>query len=370
MRFFHISDLHIGIQPYGRSMLEEQRHILEEIEELAVQYGADGIIIAGDVYDRGVPPVRAVELFDKFITGLAEKKISAYIISGNHDNAERLSFGSAVMRSEGIYIADAYCGEVKPVTVYDEYGEINIYLLPYIRPSDVEGEIHSFDEAVRCAVEKMGADESKRNIIVSHQFVTGAQTSQSEEIIVGGTDNIGADIYSVFDYAALGHIHRPQKVGGEFIRYSGTPLKYSFSEENDKKSIVVTDVLEKGNVRLSYIPLTPLHDMRTIRGTYNELMCYENYADTEREDYIRAVLADEYDVPYAVQKLREVYPNLLQLQYDNNRTRSRKEITDTAEIEQKTPSELFGEFYKMCNGAEMSGEEREIINSILEDMEI
>lgn len=374
MKLFHISDLHIGIKIYGMSQIEEQRHILNTIVQNAVDERIDGIILAGDIYDKQTPSAEGVVVFDEFLTALSKNNISVFMIWGNHDSKERIAFGSSILKDSNIYISPVYNGTVSPITLTDEYGNINIYLLPFLKPQYVRAfadtEIPDYNSAIEYAISTMGINKAERNIIVSHQFVTGASTCESEEISIGGTDNISADLFSDFDYTALGHIHRPQKIKSEYIRYSGTPLKYSFSEENDKKAITVIELKEKGDIKISQIPLTPIHDMRTIKGEYDTLMSRKFYSSIPTDDYIRVILTDEMEIPYAIEKMRGVYPNILELRYDNRRTQNTEAITAFENAEKKTALELFSEFYQKQNGAKMSDEEECIIKDVLSDLEV
>ena len=345
MKLFHISDLHIGKKVNGFSMIEDQRYILTEIIQMIEEERPDVLLISGDVYDVKQPSAEAVALLDDFLKKLAKEHadigMDTCIISGNHDSAERLAYASSIIDMSGIHISPVYDGKVSAFRKSDEYGEVSFYLLPFLRPADVkryfpDEDINSYDDAIHTVVSDLNVDTSKRNVILSHQFVTGAKRSESEEVIVGGLDNISALNYDDFDYAALGHIHGPQKTGRDTVRYSGTPLKYSFSEEHDKKSVVEVDLLEKGNVSISLHELTPKHDMRVIRGRYDDLMNRENYKDTDTDDYVKIVLTDEEDIPSAIEKLRVVYPNIMQLEYDNKRTRTAQTIEGDAKVGEKS----------------------------------
>lgn len=371
MKFIHLSDLHLGKKLNEFSMLEDQRYILDQILRIIEEQNADAVMIAGDIYDKPVPPGSAVKLFDSFITSIAEMGIKAFIISGNHDSAERLSFGSNIMKSEGIYFSQVYEGHTEPIILNDEYGRVSVYLLPFLKPAQVRQffpdiPVETYEDAVLAAVSEAHVNESMRSIIVSHQFVTGAVTSDSEERSVGGLDNISAAVYEKFDYAALGHIHKPQSLSGGRVRYCGTPLKYSFSEAEHKKTVTVVDMKEKGNTDITEIPLSPLHDLRIIRGTYMELTASSAYTEGNKEDYIRAVLTDENEINCAIGKLRAVYPNIMQVMYDNTRTNTLFHVSETRSDESKSPLELIMDFYKLQNGAEMSSRQLEITKELLE----
>lgn len=373
MKLIHLSDLHIGKRVNEFPMLEDQEYILKVILGIIDDEKPDGIIIAGDVYDKSVPSAEAVQLLDDFICRLAQRKFPTYIISGNHDSAERLAFGGRLMDISGIHISPVYDGKVMPHTLSDEHGKLNIYMLPFIKPVNVrrfypDSEIESYTDAVRVAIENMGVDEAERNVIVTHQFVTGASRSESEDISVGGTDNVDAAVFDCFDYVALGHIHGPQKISRETVRYCGTPLKYSFSEAGHKKSVTVVEMGEKGKTEIRTVPLVPLRDMREIKGTYDEVTLKENYENTNREDYIHITLTDEEDIPDAMNKLRVVYPNLMKLDYDNKRTRNNQRIGEAENVEKKTPFMLFSEFYEKQNNQPMSAEQNEFINNLIEEI--
>ncbi len=394
MKFLHISDLHLGKRVNEFSMLKDQKYILEQILSIAGRERADGVIIAGDIYDKPVPPAEAVQVFDRFLTALAREGRKVYAVSGNHDSAERIAFGAALMREQGVYIAPVYDGNVEKITEHDAYGDICIYLLPFVKPATVrhvltreqeekagavqeneevtgqETAALTYDDAVRFAVERMEVDAAKRNILVAHQFVTGAGRCESEEVSVGGLDNVDAGIFERFDYVALGHIHTPQHIGRETVRYCGTPLKYSFSEAGQEKSVTVLEVKEKGDIVLSTVPLQPLHDMRKIRGTYREVMAAggraAREADPMQEDYVEITLTDEQDILDGIQKLRTVYPNLMRLVYDNSRTRQNQTFTAAEEVERKSELELFAEFYELQNNSPMSREQEEFMRRLIE----
>ncbi len=371
MKLIHLSDLHIGKRVNEFSMLEDQKHILDNILDIIGNEAPDGIIIAGDVYDKSVPSAEAVQLLDSFLCRIAERKIPAYIISGNHDSAERLSFGGRLMDASGIHISPVYNGSVTPLQLSDEYGTVSIYLLPFLKPVNVrrffpDAEIESYTDAVRVAVENMNIDKSGRNIIVTHQFVTGALRSDSEDISVGGSDNVDASVFDGFDYVALGHIHAPQKIGREAVRYCGTPLKYSFSEAKHEKSVTVIELREKGKLEIRTVPLEPLRDMREIRGRYEDIVLRDSYLGTNTDDYIRVTLTDEKDIPDAMNRLRVIYPNIMKLDYDNTRTRSNRITGTSGDVERRSPLELFSEFYEKQNNQPMTEEETAFVSRLIE----
>ena len=371
MKLAHISDLHIGKRVNGFSMLEEQADILKKISKIAVAEECTALLIAGDIYDKAVPSAEAVSLFDEFITELSGQNIAVLAISGNHDSPERIAFASRLLGKSGVHMSPVFDGEAKPICLSDEFGSVFVYLLPFVRPVHVrsvfpEAKIESYTDAVRCAVENMQIDTSQRNILVAHQFVTGAVRCDSEDISVGGLDNVDASVFSDFDYTALGHIHSPQNACGELVRYCGTPLKYSFSEAGDKKSVTVIELREKGSVSVSTVTLEPLRELREIRGSYDELTRLESYTGSNTADYIRATLLDEEEIPDAIGRLRAIYPNIMQLVYDNRRTRTTQEISAAEDTGRKTPLELFEELYFMQNNSEMSDEQRSLSQLLIE----
>ena len=371
MKFIHLSDLHIGKRVNEFSMLKDQKHILEQILDIIAYEKPDGVIIAGDVYDKTSPSEDAVQLLNEFICALADRQVKTYIISGNHDSAQRLAFGAQLIGKSGIYISPVYDGTTVKYTLTDQYGQADIYMLPFIKPAHVrryypDAEIASYTDAVKVAVDSMNVDTAKRNIIITHQFVTGADRSESEELSVGGSDNVDVSVFDCFDYVALGHIHGPQRMGRDTVRYCGTPLKYSFSEAGHTKSVTVVELLEKGDVKITAIPLVPLHDMRIVKGAYNEITHKANYEKTNTEDYIQIVLTDEEDIADAINRLRVIYPNIMQLKYDNRRTQTNQEIGGATNVESKSPLELFGEFYEKQNNSAMSDNQREFMAQLIE----
>ena len=366
MKLIHTSDLHLGKRVSEFSMLDDQRYILDQIFEICVREQADALLLAGDLYDRQVPSAEAVQLLDRFLTRFADAEICVIAVSGNHDSAERNAFGAELMKSRGVYLSPVYNGEAQEVTLTDAYGPVHIWMLPFVRPSLVRhalkrDNIETYQDAVRAAVEEMKINPGDRNVLVAHQFVTGAGRCDSEEVAVGGVDNVDASVFEPFDYTALGHIHSPQWVGRETLRYCGTPLKYSVSEAGQEKSVTKVCLGEKGAVTVTAIPLKPLQDLRTIRGTYLEVTSRSFYQESNQEDYVQVTLTDEEDVPDAVQKLRVIYPNLLGLSYDNRRTRENRQIGPAEEEQKKTDQELFEEFYELQNNQPMSQVQQEFI---------
>lgn len=373
MKLIHLSDLHLGKRVNEFPMLEDQEYILIRILNIIDQEKPDAVLIAGDVYDKSIPSVEAVQLLDSFLERLAEKKQQVFLISGNHDSPERLDFAAGLIELSGIHITSVYQGKIRPYTLEDEYGSVNIYLLPFIKPAHVrsrfpEETVDSYTDAVRISIEHMEIDESMRNVIVTHQFVTGAVRSESEEVSVGGSDNVDVSVFDCYDYVALGHIHGPQSIGRDTVRYCGTPLKYSFSEAKHQKSVTVVELREKGNVEIRTVELTPKHDMRELKGSYEELTNRKNYEGTAVDDYLHITLTDEEDVLDAVAKLRIIYPNLMKLDYDNRRTREKRQVGQLDDIENKTPLELFQEFYEQQNNQQMSEEQSAFAAKLIEQI--
>lgn len=372
MKLIHLSDIHLGKRVNEFSMLEDQAHILKKILAVVDEEKPDGVLIAGDVYDKSVPSTEAVQLFDDFLVRLAKRKLPVFIISGNHDSPERLSFANRLIDAVGIHLAPVYNGVVEPITLSDEYGPVNVYMLPFIKPAHVRGffpytEITGYSDAVAAAIGRMNIDKTQRNVLITHQFVTGAQRSDSEELSVGGTDNIGAEVFCDFDYVALGHIHGPQNMDSGRIRYCGSPLKYSFSEAAQQKSVTVAELKEKGALEIHTVPLIPRRDMVELKGSYQQLTLREFYENTTyQEDYTHITLTDEEDIPDAVAKLRAVYHNLMKLDYDNTRTRHSAAISGAENVETRSPIALFAEFYELQNGLPMSTEQTELVASLIE----
>lgn len=373
MKFIHLSDLHIGKRVNEFSMIEDQKYILLEILSIIEKEGADAVLISGDIYDKSQPSNEAVNLFDEFIFRLSKLNVKTYIISGNHDSAEKLSFAYRFIEKSNVFISPVYNGEIKKHTLLDEWGKVNIYMLPFIKPINVklqfeDEEISSYTDAIKVAIKHMDVNENERNIILSHQFVTGAIRSDSEEISLGGTDNVDVCAYDSFDYVALGHIHSPQKLVRDTVRYSGTPLKYSFSECRHNKSVTVVEMKEKGNVSITQIPLVPMRDLVEIKGKYDEVMAKSFYENLNADkDYFHITLTNEEDVADALLKLRTVYKNIMKLDYDNKRTRAATTVGTTAS-QSKSPLELFDELYEMQNGAKPSEEQEAVLLSLIKEI--
>lgn len=435
MKFIHLADLHIGKRVNAFPMLEDQRYILKQILTILREEQPDGgVILAGDIYDKAIPSAEAVELFDEFLTQLAALRLRVFIIAGNHDSPERIAFGNRLMDRSGIYLSPVYDGHVKCITCPDITSPatlsaanavdpnagtrpvtsasvalsaanavdlnagthsvesastsaaastcppVDVYLLPFLKPANVrrfypEETIESYTDAIRVAIAHMDIDPTHRNLLVTHQFVTGASRSDSEDISVGGSDNVDASVFAPFDYVALGHLHGPQQMGeegGPIIRYAGTPLKYSFSEARHHKSVTVVEIGEKKadgvvDVCIGTRELRPLHDMREIRGSYEELTLRANYEGTATDDYIHATLTDEIEVPDAARHLQVIYPNLMKLDYDNARTRGQgSERLELEQLEEKSPLDLFSELFEKQNHKEMTEEQAHYVQAQME----
>lgn len=371
MKLLHLSDLHLGKRVNGFSMLEDQRVILTQIVDLAEEEKVDAVLLAGDLYDKPVPPAEAVTLLDRFLTRLSGGGIPVFAISGNHDSPERLAFATRLLAGEGIHLTAQYQGPQPPFLLQDEYGDVAIYALPYLKPALVrhwnpEADIASYEEAVSYALGQWAVDKTRRNVLLAHQFVTGGVTCESEERSVGGVDQIPAHLFAAFDYVALGHLHGPQSVGRPTLRYSGSPLKYSFSECGHEKSVTLVTLREKGQVEIQALPLTPRRDLREIRGAYEEVTAKSFYQGTNREDYLHVILTDEEDVPEAMGKLRTIYPNLMKLSYDNRRTQGVAEVTGAERPEEKTPLELFQDFYRLQNNQPMAPQQEALVRQLME----
>ena len=374
MKLIHLSDLHLGKRVCEMSMLEDQEYILREILGIVEDTRPDALLISGDVYDKCVPSAEAVTVFDDFLCRLAARKLPVLIISGNHDSPERLSFGGRLMEGSGIHISPVYDGNIQPITLRDGFGEVHFWLLPFLKPVHVrsvfpEENIESYTDACAAAVAHMPLNKEERNVILVHQFVTGAETCGSEELSVGGTDNVDASVFADFDYVALGHIHRPQNGGSNKIRYCGTPLKYSLSEVDHHKSVTLVELGAKGELHLELIPLHPKHDLREIRGSFAQLTDMDYYKNTAAEDYLHIILTDEEDIPEAAGKLRAIYPNYLHISYDNTRTRT-DQVVDCAEnVRRKSKLELFDELYQLQNNQPMSDTQRLFLQELMDAME-
>lgn len=373
----HLADLHLGKRVNGFSMMEDQEYILNRILEIMEEEQPDGLLIAGDVYDKTIPPAEAVRLMDDFLTAVAAKHVPVFLISGNHDSAERVAFGHQLMQGSGIWISPVYDGTIRHHTLGDRWGEVNIYLIPFLRPSVVRSffpdvEIEDYTDALRTIIEDLQVDTSRRNVVLAHQFVTAAgalpETCDSEQLSVGGLDRVDGSVFSPFDYTALGHLHGPQRVGSETIRYAGSPLKYSFSELHQKKSVTVVELRAKGETEIRQIPLQPRREMTELRGTFEEILEEARKKGEPQTDYYHMILTDETDVVDALSRLREYYPNIMLLDYDNRRTRSQKEVEQLDRVEERTPGELFAALYEQQNGQEMDSDRKEYLDGLIREI--
>ncbi len=374
MKFIHLSDLHLGKRVNEFSMLEDQRHILGEILTIIAREQPDGVLIAGDVYDKPIPSAETVALLDDFLVQLSRQNTRVFLISGNHDSPERVAFGGRLMEQSGIHLAPVYDGKVAPIVLEDAWGPVNLYLLSFLKPAHVrrffpDAGIESYTDALAAAIGAIPLNPKARNVLVTHQFVTGAARCDSEEFSVGGSDNVDAAVFDAFDYVALGHLHGPQQVGRETVRYCGTPLKYSFSEARHEKSVTVVELGPKGETAVRLVPLTPLRDMTELRGSYGELTLRDFYQGTGYpESYLHITLTDEEDIPNAVNRLRVIYPYLMKLDYDNRRTRAGALMNGGEEMEQRSPLELLEEFYRQQNGQPMGEEPRTLARELMESI--
>ena len=354
-------------------MLEDQKYILEQILALLDAHPVDGVLLAGDLYDKPVPPAEAVRLLDWFLTQLATRGLPVFAISGNHDSADRVAFGAALLETSRVYVSPVFSGAPQPICLADEHGPVDVYLLPFLKPASVrhvwpDEPIESYNDALACVLRHCTPDPGHRSLLVAHQFVAGAAACESEEPSVGGLDCVDAALFDAFDYVALGHLHSPQKVGRDTLRYCGTPLKYSFSEAHQHKSITFVDLGEKGCVDISTAPLTPLHDLREVRGSYLELTDRRTYEGTATDDYLHITLTDEQDVPDALAKLRLIYPNLMRLDYDNRRTREDQQITAPERVENITPLQHLAAFYELQNNQPLTDEQAAFCQQLIEDI--
>ncbi len=398
MKFIHTADLHIGKRVCEHSMLDDQKYILDEILKNVDEEKPDCVLIAGDVFDKSVPSAEAVELLDNFLVDLSKKNTKVFVLSGNHDSAERIAFGGRLMQDRGVFMSPVYNGSFDSVTMKDEFGEVDVWMLPFVRPATIKAclgngeeadaereQVKDYTSAIQMAVSKMNRVPGRRNILVAHQFVTGAQVDENgSEEFVGGLDNVESYAFDGFDYVALGHIHRPQNVvkdnaGVGRVRYSGTPLKYSLSEANHEKSVTVVELGANGadgvnpaELKIREIPLKPMRDVRKIEGTFADLISAEYREAQVRDgksldDYIYVVLTDENDVSDAAAKLRGYYPKLMTLTYNNSRTNSVANL-NYENLDQKSPAEVFSDFFMEMNNREMIEEERDFVQDLIESI--
>lgn len=381
MKFLHTADLHIGKVVNEFSMIEDQRLILKQIKEIALERAVDGVLLAGDIYDRAIPSGEAVLLLDEFLTTLAQKGIWVFLISGNHDSSERLSFGGQILARQKIAIGSIYRGELDTYLLEGEKENVEIVLLPYVKPAYADAK--NCNEAVenilnRYAEQKSLTDSLKnesdkpvRRILMTHYFVTDAgkepELSDSESTIhVGGLDNVEASLFEAFDYVALGHIHKPQQIGNGNVYYAGTPLKYSFGEVNQQKSVRYLELNGSDEVMTETIPLKPVREMRKVRGSLKEIMECAVLEDACREDYIQAVLTDRGELIDPIGTLRSVYPNVMQIVREKEGTAESRPQTDSL-IKEKEPIALFEEFYEMVYEEKLSENEKAVVQSVMKE---
>ena len=375
MKFLHTSDLHLGIKLMDVDLIEDQEYILNEIVDIAKKEKVDAVLLSGDVYDVSVPRVEAIGLLNEFLTKLNEEKINVFIISGNHDQAERLSFANQILKKSGVYISERYKKDNKPIIMKDKYGDVYIYLLPYIKPINIRTEFviddnMAYDEAVKKAIENYSINKNERNVLLAHQFITGSIISESETIQVGNTDQVSSRNFDSFDYVALGHLHTPQIIKkNENMRYSGSPLKLSFSEVNKDKVCVIVDLKEKGNIEIKEVQLKPLHDMAILNGTYSELVDSKELKSKYRDAYLRIELKDKKEIPYVKDRLRAVYNNVLEVEYER-KTKQQKELeTNINEIKSLSDLDLVNMFFKEQLNKELNSKQTKIIKNALEELE-
>ena len=377
MKLLHLGDLHLGKSLGEFDLFDDQKYILEEILEIIKSEKVDVVLIAGDVYDKSVPSENATVLLDTFLKCLSETGVQTFMISGNHDSDERLNFGSSLFTSNRIYISSVYDGTLHKHTVEDENGELDIWLMPFVRASQVrhffpDEEIKTYDDAVRVILNKADIDKNRRNVIVAHQFVMGksedpalAGSEGAGTQSVGTIEKIGYDCFDSFDYAALGHIHSPQRVGREEVRYAGSPLKYSVSEVNNEKSVPVVTIGKKGETSVKLIPLKPLRNLRHIRGKLKDLLDKKNVTDPD--DFIYATLTDDDVINDAMGIFQATYPNTVKIDYDNAHTRELEQVDISRIAENKSFSELIGDFYRLVYGCEITEEEMDVMRSVAKE---
>ena len=370
VKFLHIADLHLGKRLNGVSFLEDQIFLLNQISALAEAEHADAVVIAGDVYQKASPQSEAMAAFDAFVTRLAAAGIRVLVISGNHDSAQRISYFSVLVRNAGVYVSEEFTGTVQTVALSDAFGEVRFGLLPFLKPIQArrfypDEKIETYEDAVRAVLRHSPVDPAARNVLVCHQFVTGAETCDSEETAIGGLDCVDASAFDDYDYVALGHIHGPQRLKRDTLRYAGSLMKYSFSEVNHRKSVTVVEMLEKGDVRLHTVPLTALHDMRTVEGMLSDVM-----AMSYSEDYVWVTIHDELPPPDARVTISTVFPNMLKFSVVNSKTKMDIDVLAREQMESKSVPELFSDFYRLQNNDVAPSERHiEMLTAILKELE-
>ncbi len=379
LKLLHLSDLHLGRQLHRFSLREEQDEILEHIRQIAAGEHPDAILIAGDVYDRGIPPIYATQALDRFLGGLASLDTTVCLLSGNHDSAERLGFLSGLLTQSRLHISPVFNGSIRPITLLDEHGPVDIWLMPFLRPASVrpfypDEAIENTNDAVACVIRHMDIDRTRRNVLAAHQFVSGARLSGSEdvalpldpgEVHVGGTDLVDVRLFDAFDYVALGHLHQAQNVGSPRVRYCGTPLKYSFSEIKGEKSVTLVDLHADRSLDIRTIPLPEPRRMQELRGTFHEITSGDVLHDSDRDAYTHIILTDEQPIADVMNRLRQHFPNITHLDWDNARTRRTDDFAHAADVRRQTPLTLFSEFFERTNGAAMNEEQTAYISSLI-----
>ncbi|WP_081795536.1 exonuclease SbcCD subunit D [Butyrivibrio sp. MC2021] len=373
MKLLHLGDLHLGRSLGEFDLTRDQSYILDQVLDIIHKKKVDAVLMAGDIYDKAIPSEAAVNLLDDFLKKLSEAGIKTYLISGNHDSDDRLQFGSSLFESGGIFIASRFDGTMKKYTVTDDKGEVNIYLLPFVKASQVkhfypDAKIENYEDALRVIIDNSGVDYSQRNVCVAHQFVAGNEdpvTAGSETMAVqnvGLVEKVGYGVFEGFDYTALGHIHSPQRIGADNIRYSGSPLKYSLSEVNNDKSVPVITLGKKGETEIELVPLKPLRDLRHIKGTRKQLLDPKNITDTQ--DFIYVTLTEESIVNDAMGIFQATYPNTIKIDYENSHTRDLEQV-DVADIARNRKfSELIADFYSQVFGCDITEEERQLMMEV------
>lgn len=370
MKFLHLADLHLGKRLNDFSFLEDQVRLLCQVEEIARSERADAVLIAGDVYQKASPQSEAMAAFDQFITRLKEMGLAVFVISGNHDSAQRISYFSSLLKNSGVYVSEAFDGHLQQVTLQDEHGELVVSLLPFLKPIQLrrfypDEKIETYQDAVQAVLRHSPVDTSKRNVLVCHQFITGAETSDSEEKTVGGLDNIDAAVFADFDYVALGHIHKPQQCARETLRYAGSLMKYSFSEVNQKKTVAVVEMGEKGETQVHTVPLNAPHDMRLVEGLMDDVL-----AMPYSEDYVWVTLRDELPPPDARVTVSTVFPNMMKFSVVNSKTKTDIDVLAREAMENKSLEELFSDFYRLQNNDCPPGPRHmEILRSLRKELE-
>jgi len=379
MRILHTGDWHLGKLVHGLHMTEDQKYMLDQLKQLLIKEKVDVLIIAGDVYDRSIPPTEAVELLDDTLSEIVMSlKIKVFMIAGNHDSPDRLDFGGKILKSNGLHISGRLTKDIQAISLEDEFGPVNFYMIPYVEPALVRSmydldACRSHEEAMTHVMENLSEslDINERNICIGHAFVIGAEnleTSDSERpLAIGGSEYVDVSLYEAFDYTALGHLHRPQKVKRETIRYAGSLLKYSFSEATQKKSVTLIDMKEKGQIDISQHHLRPLRDLRLIKGELEDLLKEEVYSLGNKEDYICAVLTDRGKLYEPMKQLRAVYPNILLLERASKLVEDNGE-KDKVDIKSKSLDEQFLDFYHFISDEEATEDEKSVFSKVYQDI--